>query len=1011
MKKVMYLSVFFLFNLIQVFAQGNYTLDLRVDEEANHVDDPDKEMDVILKADLYLDDSLLNPQSNYKYEFYRRYILESNPQWIMYGTSPQWGNNQQGTHPYQDSTHVPQGKFEIKCKITLPDGTIVNSDIVTIPWYTVIPNQKKSNGSSFGSVNYWYKGNFRDNNGLEEVCIPRYGAKILEAESDIESSQKFYSWQKESQSETYTNFNKFTLDKLTRTSMTSQFNYTYNATIRAKVDDYYLDVIKFKDPWFRDFNEAPYGIRNRGLDAEPEPLSNVVNNLSVSSNHQGVLLNQQVVSGQPYYSIEIPSSISVNGTSHQVYLQNWSSTGATLQYPNSLNTGVVFNSTSGATITANLKGSLLTDNSSAYNNGSQRKFVYDKGGYFHVSVYESMGKIWLEGSYDAGETWQLLNNGNPLNGNTIATNPSINDAADNMVAVVYQENNDIRINIVSLNMPDANPIKYNNIVFTMPPGTFNSKPVVEAQNNYNNNSLLYLIVWDQDYLNSSSNPGLHYRCLEKNSSGNYNFINTATKISNTDASSTNPTLAAKNDHTSLHLAWEQSVGSYSSEIRYYKIDRSAQNTLSFTSYYVPSAGGSYYKNYSPTMTVVYNGGMYIAWVGKHQIGEDPTLSRVVLRCRHYYNYWYSTFYQYGTRVDNVSINSAEVINQYYYGLSWVENGSTNYYKAATISGIQTLNTTGNYVQLANGLGSVNYMQAMTFKNTSVPYAFTVSETFGTGLGKASSTQDIEGREGIVSYPSKDNEEFERYYFTISDINVDGKPIKFVELHDTVMVKNIDDLNKYLTTESFELSSLSELSYNASFGLADGDKETKQITNGKKVKFRVELVGAEDKKVLGVYEQVDFKSGTNESKNKNTYKITPNIKKNGGVSLRLVVEDDDKGQYLIGSILSKSNVLGKEGAVEIVNSGNLIVEEYQLTQNYPNPFNPQTTINYQLPKDGLVTLKVYDALGKEVTELVNGYKGAGSYNVTFDGSNLASGIYFYKITAGEFTTTKKLMLMK
>lgn len=658
------------------------------------------------------------------------------------------------------------------------------------------------------------------------------------------------------------------------------------------------------------------------------------------------------------------------------------------------------------TLTAEMKKLQSSNNSSAYSSSSQRKFVYNHGGSDCLaSVYESMGKIWLEGSYDDGATWQILNNGSPLNGTTTASNPSIdNTQMDGHVVIVYQESNDIKVIIFNLDIYDQNPIKYTGSVHPVYAG--NTIPVVKTQSNYANNTELYLIVWKEDYVNPFSSPGLYYRCLEKSGSGyTYNFINNRTKISNTNVNSTNPTLAAKNDQTFFHLAWEQleSSGMYVSEIKYYRIDRSSQNVLSFAGYYTPSAGGLCNENSSPTMAVSENGGMFLAWKGDDYNGQS---SHAVYR--YYYYFWYSTFYKYGEQVTNVSLNSAEV--SYYHGLAFAE-GNSNHYIASTISGIQSLNTSGNYIQLANGLGSVNNMQAMTFKNTSVPYTFTVSEKFGTGLSKTNSSQDIEGREGLVSYPTKDNAETEIYYFAISDIKVDGKPIKFVELHDTVMVKNIDDLNKYLTTESFELSSLSELTYNASFGLADGEKETKQITNGKKVKFHVELVGAEDKKVLGIYEQVDFKSGTNESKNKNTYKITPKLKKNNKVSLRLVVEDDDKGQYLISSILSKSSVLGKAGAVEIVNSGNLIVEEYQLTQNYPNPFNPQTTINYQLPKDGLVTLKVYDALGKEVAELVNGYKSSGSYNVTFDGSNLASGIYFYKITSGKFTSTKKLMLMK
>ena len=81
------------------------------------------------------------------------------------------------------------------------------------------------------------------------------------------------------------------------------------------------------------------------------------------------------------------------------------------------------------------------------------------------------------------------------------------------------------------------------------------------------------------------------------------------------------------------------------------------------------------------------------------------------------------------------------------------------------------------------------------------------------------------------------------------------------------------------------------------------------------------------------------------------------------------------------------------------------------QNYPNPFNPSTNIKYSIPADGNVTLKVYDILGKEVSTLVNEYQQAGTFDVVFDGSNLASGAYYYQLTTGELNATKKLMLTK
>ncbi len=98
-------------------------------------------------------------------------------------------------------------------------------------------------------------------------------------------------------------------------------------------------------------------------------------------------------------------------------------------------------------------------------------------------------------------------------------------------------------------------------------------------------------------------------------------------------------------------------------------------------------------------------------------------------------------------------------------------------------------------------------------------------------------------------------------------------------------------------------------------------------------------------------------------------------------------------------------------IDDVKDENVTPDKFELNQNYPNPFNPNTTISYQIPNNCMVTLKIYDVLGKEITTLVDGYKTAGKYSVTFDGSKLASGMYIYQMNAGNFTNTKKLVLMK
>src|SRR4030095_6456398 len=91
--------------------------------------------------------------------------------------------------------------------------------------------------------------------------------------------------------------------------------------------------------------------------------------------------------------------------------------------------------------------------------------------------------------------------------------------------------------------------------------------------------------------------------------------------------------------------------------------------------------------------------------------------------------------------------------------------------------------------------------------------------------------------------------------------------------------------------------------------------------------------------------------------------------------------------------------------------NEIQSQFSLSQNYPNPFNPITNIKFSIPEQGSVKLVIYDILGREVATLLNEVKPAGNYLIDFDGSNLASGVYFYTLKVNDFTETKKMLLVK
>jgi hypothetical protein len=110
---------------------------------------------------------------------------------------------------------------------------------------------------------------------------------------------------------------------------------------------------------------------------------------------------------------------------------------------------------------------------------------------------------------------------------------------------------------------------------------------------------------------------------------------------------------------------------------------------------------------------------------------------------------------------------------------------------------------------------------------------------------------------------------------------------------------------------------------------------------------------------------------------------------------------------VGSVTGNVNIQ----LTDIHEEGKRTPSRFELLQNYPNPFNPSTTIKFEIPNDGTITLKIFDVLGKVVETLVNEQKPAGKYEVDFDGSELTSGIYFYQLRAGNYSETKKMILIK
>ncbi len=407
-------------------------------------------------------------------------------------------------------------------------------------------------------------------------------------------------------------------------------------------------------------------------------------------------------------------------------------------------------------------------------------------------------------------------------------------------------------------------------------------------------------------------------------------------------------------------------------------------------------------NIKPSILVSNYNTALILWVGVSLNGHY--YDRVVHRSRYNSGNWSSTFTKLGSYVEMVNGNTSDAHNKIVY--SWVEDNTypVNKFRATDVSGTQLLNTSGNYVQVSNG-SSLNNIYTMAFRKESSPYYFKLSNSMGS-YAKTNDNKYV-GREGIVR-----NEEVE-YTCTLSDVDVDGKRIDFVEIDEMAPAKSVEKLYSDLETVPFEVNDLSDFTFNISYGITNTEKAEKVLSEKHSVKYIVELVDAKSGKVLNELDEIVFDENNVEKQGEKSYKVDTKGLGKRSLKLRLTVKTDLKVQTTTATIESEENVLAKQAVENIKNvtAERVPVTDYALFQNYPNPFNPTTTITYQIPKEGKVTIKVYDSIGKEITTLVNEEKQRGRYNVTFDASNLTSGIYFYSLSSGNFKETKKLILLK
>lgn len=346
-------------------------------------------------------------------------------------------------------------------------------------------------------------------------------------------------------------------------------------------------------------------------------------------------------------------------------------------------------------------------------------------------------------------------------------------------------------------------------------------------------------------------------------------------------------------------------------------------------------------------------------------------------------------------------------------LTWYANCNTNNPGDSYLTTTSVLNS---YYTLRIKQRAYSDRSAIIMKTTNSPVAInSVSDNFLTRG---------EGNPGTVSItlsatPSPEEKVFVRYttdgWATSSFIQATGSGANYTASVPNEIVKGTDGNDYYyvltttVSTPTNANADLITLALNNNGGSNFILPVELTAFSGRATKEGITLIwntateesntGFEVERSLdkNTWQKIGFVNGNGNSNSPKDYTYTDSFSFNGICYYRLKQIDTD-GKYTYSKV------------IEIKGTGN--VADFNLAQNYPNPFNPCTNINFSLNESGKAKLVVYDILGKERAVLFNGNVEAGkNYNVSFNGSNMESGVYFYKLTSGSVTSVKKMMLVK
>ncbi len=862
------------------------------------------------------------------------------------------------------------------------------------------------------------------------------------------SYQKYWQWKQNDDIITQNHYSFVTSSSFDR--FIAKYELAYDGvTVQTSLEGTSLNNgnIKFADPWYIDYKDLNFtntnvtSLRNRGMKNDGEDAlkyrnrnspfypdynteyTNIENGVEDPPHtYQGVFLNQDYnIPGHPYYLVQAPTqsiNLGVKYGPRDFYFDRWAGSGVQFEHSGTATSAVVFTS-SNATATAVMKGHLLSDKTTAFASNGQRNLIRDVNSIYHL-FYISMNKIW--------HTHSLTSNfsGAWSQEEAITLNP--NCSYPFCLSVDYNGSDQIAIVYIS----EDGPFMYHTIIDK------NTGAVVETHS-YSN------VVLDYDYINSvlpvtafsqnqlivvykpSETAGLYYARKYRVDDNDPWTYEEGIQISHTDFTSLNPTIASVKDgpaRNNVYLAFQQ--GNINTTINFSVVGMAAP--LNFGDSTI-STGSGYNLNYSPSISLYRIESLYpayrpmVSWTARsggelHKSNSEAGTSipepRMVCRQQNSDNSWGSCFvtgqnvnYSYNNSVISSTTNQSVIAWSESNGTvsNWIRRDGTSY------SVVFCLEPAGLIPNISTGIG-FSSIKAFTYDPSVLPSIlnqgvtnFSATPDCG-GITKETSTIDfMYSRSGVIL---KNGIEF---VFNTGDIINDDSVIKFIEMPDTLVCHSINELNQPLRTEEFHLDHSSSLLFTNYYYVINKDGADTLLTENESVNFKVELVNSLTSEVVGTFDNITYTKTNLDDYENISYQVDCSGIPAGNYFLRIVTNQTGDAVYSLINTLNDGSILGKKNYNKILYTGNEVPTTYELSQNFPNPFNPVTTINYQLPQNGSVTLKIYDILGKEVATLVNEQKNQGRYSVNFDASKLASGVYIYRLQVNDYVSSKKMLLLK